>query len=136
MSVGSVALTRLAFWFLRHGETDWNLRGLSQGSTDIPLNETGLAQAHRAAGLLRNRGIAAIVSSPLSRAYTTASIAAEAIGLPVEIDDDLREVAFGEKEGHLQSEWFSEWVAGTYLPAGAETLSNCGIAPLPRSIVR
>jgi probable phosphoglycerate mutase len=34
-------LTRTAFWYLRHGETDWNAQGLSQGSTDIPLNAVG-----------------------------------------------------------------------------------------------
>ncbi len=121
MSVDTVALTRVAFWFLRHGETDWNVQGLSQGNTDIPLNATGVAQAHAAAATLRNRGIAAIVSSPLSRAYDTAVIAANVLGLPVEIDDDLREVAFGAKEGHPQTEWFADWVAGTWLPDGAET---------------
>ena len=38
----------VAFWFLRHGETDWNAQNLSQGAVDIPLNETGLAQARLA----------------------------------------------------------------------------------------
>ena len=124
MNVGISALTRLAFWFLRHGETDWNAQGLSQGNTDVPLNATGIAQAHAAAALLRNRGITTIVSSPLSRANDTAVIAAAALGLPVEIDDDLREVSFGAKEGHLQSEWFADWVVGSFLPAGAETFTD------------
>ena len=47
----------VAFWFLRHGETDWNAQNLSQGNVDIPLNETGLAQARSASLLLRGRGI-------------------------------------------------------------------------------
>ena len=38
-------LTPQAFWYLRHGETDWNARNVSQGAIDTPLNETGLAQA-------------------------------------------------------------------------------------------
>ena len=42
---------RVAFWFLRHGETDWNARGLSQGNVDIPLNGVGVEQAAQAAGM-------------------------------------------------------------------------------------
>ena len=78
-------LQRVPFWYLRHGETDWNAQGLSQGNVDIPLNPTGLAQARSAAARLRNRGIATIVSSPLSRARVTAEIAGEALSLPVQI---------------------------------------------------
>ena len=36
-------LTQTRFWFLRHGETDWNAKGLSQGNVDIPLNGNGIA---------------------------------------------------------------------------------------------
>ncbi|MEO9191608.1 MAG: histidine phosphatase family protein [Acetobacteraceae bacterium] len=114
-------LARTPFWFLRHGETDWNARGLSQGNVDIPLNPTGLAQARSAAPLLANRGIRTIVSSPLSRARVTADIAAEALGLPVAIDEGLREVAFGAQEGQPMTEWFATWVAGEWNPEGAET---------------
>jgi broad specificity phosphatase PhoE len=131
-------LTRLAFWFLRHGETDWNARGLSQGNTDVPLNSTGVAQAHAAAATLRNRGITTIVSSPLSRAYDTAVIAAAALGLPVAIDDDLREVAFGAKEGHPQTEWFADWVTGGFRPDGAETFADLrlrAVAAVNRALV-
>jgi len=64
-------LTPIPFWFLRHGETDWNAQGISQGNVDIPLNATGIAQARAAAERLRNRGIATIVASPLSRARVT-----------------------------------------------------------------
>src|ERR1700756_519896 len=89
----------VAFWFLRHGETDWNVRNLSQGNVDIPLNQTGLAQARSAALLLRGKGISSIISSPLSRARVTADIAAAELGLPVQVDDGLREVSFGVQEG-------------------------------------
>jgi probable phosphoglycerate mutase len=117
-------LRRVPFWYLRHGETDWNAQGLSQGNVDIPLNPTGLAQARSAAGRLRNRGIATIVSSPLSRARVTAEIASEALSLPVQIDDDLREVRFGVQEGHPMSDWFPHWVAGHFTPEGAETFAE------------
>jgi len=114
-------LRRTAFWYLRHGETDWNAQGLSQGNVDIPLNPTGLAQARSAAQHLRHRGIATIISSPLSRAHDTARIAGEALGLPVQIDDDLREVRFGVQEGKPMSDWFADWVAGKFTPEGAES---------------
>jgi broad specificity phosphatase PhoE len=114
-------LARIPFWFLRHGETDWNAQGISQGNVDIPLNATGLAQARSAAAKLRNRGIATIVASPLSRARVTAEIVGEALGLPVATDPDLREVSFGVQEGQAMSGWFADWVAGRFTPEGAET---------------
>ncbi len=120
----AAVLPPIAFWFLRHGETDWNAQGLSQGNVDIPLNPTGLAQARAAAGLLRNRGIASIVASPLSRARVTAEIVAEALALPVAFDPDLREVSFGVQEGKAMSEWFAEWVAGRLTPEGAESFAT------------
>jgi probable phosphoglycerate mutase len=111
------------FWFLRHGETDWNAQGISQGNVDIPLNATGIAQARAAAERLRHRGIATIVSSPLSRARVTAEFVGETLGLPVAIDADLREVAFGVQEGQRMSGWFADWVAGAFTPEGAESFA-------------
>ena len=115
------ALSAVPFWFLRHGETDWNAQGLSQGNVNIPLNPTGLAQARSAAERLRYRGITSIVASPLSRARVTAEIVGETLALPVRIEDGLREVRFGVKEGQPMSEWFTDWVAGKVTPEGAET---------------
>lgn len=119
-----VAVPRLRpvpFWFLRHGETDWNAQGLSQGRTDIPLNTVGLAQAERAARTLQGLGIATIVSSPLSRARATAEVVAGTLGLPIAaFDDDLREMNFGEQEGRPMGDWYDDWIAGTYTPERAE----------------
>lgn len=131
-------LRPVPFWFLRHGETDWNAQGLSQGNVDIPLNPTGLAQARSAAERLRNRGIATIVSSPLSRARVTADAVAAALSLPVQTDDDLREVRFGVQEGHPMSDWFPHWVAGNFTPEGAETfvaLRRRAVAAINRAVV-
>ncbi|MDE2515138.1 MAG: histidine phosphatase family protein [Rhodospirillales bacterium] len=121
MSDPAAGLAPIPFWYLRHGETDWNAQGLSQGNVDIPLNPTGVAQAHVAAGLLRHRGIGSIVVSPLSRARDTAALAAVALGLSVTVQDDLREVSFGVQEGKPMSAWFDDWVAGRYTPEGAES---------------
>jgi probable phosphoglycerate mutase len=46
------------FYFLRHGETDWNLEHRAMGSQDIPLNDRGVSQGLNAAELLKNEPIA------------------------------------------------------------------------------
>ncbi len=131
-------LTRQAFWYLRHGETDWNARNLAQGRTDIPLNAVGLAQAETAAKLLAHRGIRTIVSSPLGRAKATAEAAASAIGRPIQFDDDLQEVSFGDHEAKpMLAEWFDDWVAERYTPAGGEsfaTLRDRAVAAINRAL--
>jgi len=119
-------ITPRAFWYLRHGETAWNARNLSQGSIDIPLNEAGIAQAHAAARTLTGRGIRTIVSSPLSRATHTAQIVADALGLSVAQDPELMEVAFGVQEGQPMGSWFDDWLAGHRTPDEAETFSALG----------
>ena len=120
----SPVLTATPFWFLRHGETDWNITSLAQGNVEVPLNKTGLAQAHASAEKLRGRGIASIVSSSLSRAHDTANIVAAVLGLPVALDDGLREVAFGANEGQpIADQWFADWLAGIATPHGAESFA-------------
>ena len=119
------SLNRIPFWFLRHGETDWNAQGLSQGRSDIALNSIGEAQAKRAAATLLGLGpIATIVASPLIRARVTAEVAAAALGLPVRFDEDLQEVSFGDQEGKPMGDWYDDWIAGSYTPEGAETFAG------------
>lgn len=132
-------LTRVAFWFLRHGETDWNVQGISQGNVDIPLNAVGLAQARAAAQRLRHRGIASIVASPLSRARVTAELVGETLELPVQLDDGLREVAFGVQEGQVMGDWYEDWLAGNFTPEGAETFAGLrrrAVAAINRAVAR
>ncbi|MDL9979857.1 histidine phosphatase family protein [Microbacterium sp. ASV49] len=98
--------------FVRHGETDWNLRGRIQGTTDIPLNDTGRTQAMDAADALRGEldGHVAIVTSDLSRARETADIIAERLGLPApQAYPHLRERAYGEAEGLTSDEIAQRW---------------------------
>lgn len=122
----SAVLNRIPFWFLRHGETDWNAEGRSQGRTDISLNAVGVAQARRAALALVDRGIVTIVASPLDRALKTAETVAEALRLPVALDDGLMEVAFGTEEGKPMGDWYDDWIAGSFTPDGAETFADLG----------
>lgn len=117
----TLALNPIPFWFLRHGETDWNAEGRSQGRTDIPLNTVGLTQARRAALAMVDRGIVTIVASPLGRALRTAEIVAEALELPVATDADLQEVCFGVEEGKPMGDWYDDWIEGGFTPEGAET---------------
>jgi len=89
-------------YLVRHGETDWNLARRIQGRTDIPLNNTGRLQAERTGRLLASRSWDGIASSPLSRAFETGTIIADAVGIdPSRIDviDSLAERRYGEAEG-------------------------------------
>jgi probable phosphoglycerate mutase len=87
-------------YLVRHGETDWNAQRRVQGSTDIRLNATGRDQAAMTGRLLARRPWDAIVASPLSRAFETASIIAREVGLsePTTLDS-IVERHHGEAEG-------------------------------------
>ena len=81
-------------YLIRHGLPDFpGGKGMCIGTTDIPMGETGLAQAAQMAEKLPT--VTAVFSSPLTRAVQTA----EAIGLPVTILHDLREMYAGEWDG-------------------------------------
>jgi len=111
------------FFFLRHGETDWNRERRVQGQTDIPLNEKGIAQAHSAKSLLVGCGVDVVCCSPLRRAHDTALIVNEALKCQVVIMGDLREVGLGSREGQRKGNWYSQWKRGV-TPPGAESHRN------------
>jgi glucosyl-3-phosphoglycerate phosphatase len=84
----------------RHGQTDWNLAGRFQGSTDIPLNPTGRAQARRAARLLATLRPDAVITSDLVRASRTAAELTALTGTgPARRYEGLRETFAGSWEG-------------------------------------
>lgn len=99
---------------VRHGETDWNRDGRIQGITDIPLNDTGRAQARDTGMRLaadRDPGTPiVVVSSDLSRAAETADLIAEALGAATPRRyAGLRERSYGEAEGVAASEFRARW---------------------------
>ncbi len=84
---------------VRHGETDWNREGRYQGHALVSLNEEGRVQARRLAERLRGAGIEALYSSDLPRAYQTAQIIGEALGMETRVMKALREVDMGAWTG-------------------------------------
>ena len=90
-----------AFYFLRHGETRFNLERRFQGSIDVPLNETGKEQARLAAKILTDHPFSRIISSPASRARKTAEIVAQSSGKQIHLEQDLMEFSVGSLEGQL-----------------------------------
>lgn len=84
---------------VRHGQTDWNLTHRIQGSVDIPLNETGLAQAAATRDAFASRPFDLLLSSHLERARVTAAHINEPWGVEHRIDERLTERGHGPFEG-------------------------------------
>ena len=97
-------------YYIRHGETDWNVAGRLQGRHDVPLNARGRAQADNCGNILRdlfarnghNPAEFDYVSSPLGRACETMELMRPPLGLPPDgyrLEQRLAEISFGEWEG-------------------------------------
>lgn len=89
---------------VRHGETNYNLEGRYQGRLDIPLNDTGLAQADKLADYLKNTPIDVVITSPLKRAEVTGEKVANTHGLSLSTDERLMEIDFGDWAGNLKKD--------------------------------
>jgi probable phosphoglycerate mutase len=128
-----VTARRVVLW--RHGRTAWNAESRFQGTTDVPLDEVGIAQAERAARDLATLAPARIVASDLSRARVTAEKLGELVGLPVETDPALRETYAGRWQGLVRDEiiatdgvHFRRWLSGDDVPAGdGETRTDVSV---------
>ena len=96
----------MALYLVRHGQTDWNREKRFQSTTDVPLNETGLAQAWLIREQLLKRGVVFTLarSSPLSRAVDTARIILEGTDTPFVPEPGLMEVSLGDFEGRLEDD--------------------------------
>jgi probable phosphoglycerate mutase len=131
-------------YYMRHGETDWNVEGRLQGGVDTPLNELGLTQAAHAgrvlADLFARQGLdassLAFVASPLRRARVTMDIVRAELKLPpggYALDDRLREIGYGHWEGstlaqvrvsHPELYASRELDKWTSLPPGGESYAS------------
>ena len=98
----STALTTFPeLLILRHGETEWNVKGLMQGATDSPLTAKGVRQAQDQAKILARLDFTGfqVLSSPQGRALRTAQIALGGQGHDIQIDNRLREIGVGDVIG-------------------------------------
>ena len=104
------AAPRPTLYYIRHGETDWNVEGRLQGRRDVALNDRGRAQAAHCGDVLRDlfarqgRDPMSLdyLSSPLRRARQTMELARAAMGLAAEgyrLIEALTEISFGAWEG-------------------------------------
>jgi len=98
----------VTIYFVRHGQTDWNVERRFQGHLDIPLNDTGRVQAARngakLAQTIEDPTRFAFVSSPLSRATETMAILRRALSIEADAfstDPRLREINAGDNQGKL-----------------------------------
>ena len=99
---------------IRHGQTDWNKQGLLQGTKNIPLNETGLAQAEMARESLLNEKIDVCYCSPLIRTRQTAEVILKDRDIPVSYDERIVERRFGVAEGRFVKDinFDAMWISG------------------------
>ena len=114
---------------VRHGETDSNVEGRTQGRRDVPLNDHGRRQAAALAEMLHGYEPSALYSSPATRARETADAVAAALGLVVVVDERLAELDQGELDGLTREElrerapdflrrWMTEDPATLRMPGG------------------
>jgi len=100
---------------VRHGQTEWNRVERFRGRADVPLNETGLAQAEATGQRVAAEWTpAAIYSSPLSRAVKTAEAIAKHFSLPVQIHPGLADIDYGEWQGLTPDEVRERWPAALH----------------------
>lgn len=121
----------MILYVVRHGETDWNHERRLQGRLDVPLNDTGLVQAHALARYFEGRWLARVYTSPLRRAVATAALIADAANCPLERADELTEIHHGAWQGltidEIEQRYPDVWTSWTVQPSqtqppGAESL--------------
>ncbi|SDY07923.1 probable phosphoglycerate mutase [Modestobacter sp. DSM 44400] len=128
-------VARLLVW--RHGRTEWNAGGRFQGQLDPPLDDEGRAQAARTAphlAELLSGQQTAVISSDLLRARGTAAALAPLLGVPVQVDERLREHGLGAWEGLTRDEvaerhpeQYADWMSGRPVRGrGGESADSVG----------
>lgn len=96
----------MLLYIIRHGETDYNAKGVLQGRMDAQLNESGRSLAAIVGRAMIGVHFDRCISSPLKRAYETAEIVLNHSknNVPIETDNRILEISIGDYEGHMLSE--------------------------------
>ena len=94
----------MILYLTRHGETEYNVLGRYCGSTDIPLNEAGILQAHELTKRIREIQLDAVISSPMLRARQTADIVCASLDMQYVIYNQFAERNMGVYEGLTREE--------------------------------
>lgn len=134
----------MILYCVRHGESTYNAEGRVQGQSDVPLSPLGVRQGAAVAEALREKGVEAVFTSPLRRAYQTAELVAAAARCPLFVEDDLKEIHAGIFQDKLrrdleaaQPDEYRRWIGGDldYVIPGGESrrqLAERGAAALRR----
>ena len=99
-----------SFYFIRHGQTEWNAIARMQGQWNSDLNDRGKAQADANGLFLATQNLDAFYASPLDRTRQTALIINQYLDLPISYDDRLKEWDCGDWSGELYAEVANKWV--------------------------
>ncbi|MGE0010170.1 MAG: histidine phosphatase family protein [Candidatus Babeliales bacterium] len=110
-----------SFYFIRHGQTDWNEEQRLQGQTDIPLNFMGKQQAETLQALVATIPVSHVYYSPLSRAQETMHIACKHLHVPKVVLEGLKERHCGEWEGVILDKAKKETLFFHHVPVKGES---------------
>ncbi len=115
----------MKLYVARHGQTEYNSKNLVCGSTNLPLTELGKEQAKALAEKIKDKNIDVIIASPMIRAMQTAGAVSLATGIPVIMDERLREHDYGAFEGVDRSKdeyWQQKYQFAAKFPKGESVL--------------
>ena len=123
----------MKIYLIRHGQSTWNQENRIQGHSDSPLSAEGKKQIERLIPRLKREKIEQVITSPLKRAYQSAQILAEGLGVLCKTNKNLREISLGTWEGktpqeinQLYNDGYRRWLkcpSKVKIPS-AESLSN------------
>ncbi len=120
----------LTLHLIRHGDTEASADGIFCGDLDLPLTGSGLQQAEELADVTTKLALSALYVSPRLRARQTAEPTARVTRLGMQIEDGLREIAYGTWEGRKESEIkarepeaYATWISepAIHSPPGGES---------------